>query len=449
MSQRTTPAITGCTVASPAYRVGARVLAESFIEHHPDGRFVVADLGSLGPGGEEAEPMTFADERIEVIHPELLAGSRAEVERLGMAYSTQGFAGAMKPRLLRHLLNAGRSPIFLIDADICIYGDMTELAERVAGTGCLATPHLSRPLLEGEYPTMLAGVFNTGFVGIAEGAEDLLGWWVERTRRECIFRPHRGIVWEQSWLGIAPAFFPIDVLRDAGVNAMTRDLLGGGDIEWDGDRPSLRGRPLLCFHFSGPYDPLEPDYLLSIDPSDPDTVQRPPRHGPGELHWLALEARPGARRLSRQYAAKLLAAGYATANRSPAPFTDLPGAAGGHRPMRDAYRSALIRHERNGELAPPNPFSGSGTAEFIDWLAELTGGTEEEALSRFMLGLWNCNSSASGAFPDVPGPDTHAFAAWAAERLLPPAGSLPAKLDPRLPRQRRRSSIAARIRLGR
>ena len=439
------PQITGCTVASPAYRAHAIVLAESFLAHHPDGRFAIADLGAVAPDGRPGEGLRAGDERIEVIAPATLAGSPEELARLGLAYSTQGLAGAMKPRLLSHLRSRGDEVVILIDSDIDVLGSLAPVAERARGAGTLVTPHMTRPLLEAEYPTVLAGAFNTGFAAVAAGSEALLEWWTERTRRECVFRPHRGLVWEQSWLGIAPAFFGVEVLRDTGVNAMTRELLDGADVEWGGEGPTLAGRPLLCFHFSGPYDPREPDFLLSIAPSGADVVRRGSRYGPGELHWLSLERRPGAARMSRDYADRLLAAGFDEMHGAPAPFTELPGSPGVHRAMRDAYRSALIEHERGEQPEPPNPFAGASAERFVDWLAEPVVGPDGDgdAVSRFLLGLWNVNGG--GAFTEVPGRDSAAFVSWAAERLLPPAGAVPPRLDPRIGDPRQSAALGARI----
>ena len=449
MTDRPNRQITAATVASPAYRPHALVLARSFLEHHPEGRFVLADLGAVGPDGSEQAPLETGDERIEVVHPEVLAGGREELDKLGMAYSIQGLAGAMKPRVLRWLLAEGRAPAMLIDSDICVYASLDPVAELAAESGVVVTPHMTSPLLEAEHPTLLAGVFNSGFAAVDQGGRELLDWWVERTRRESVFRPHRGIVWEQSWLGIAPAFFPLEVLRDPGVNAMTPELLDGSDVEWEDGRPRLAGRPLRCFHFSGPYDPREPEYLLATASTGVDVVQRGNSYSTGELYWLSLERRPGALRMSSAYAEKLLAAGFVESRGAPAPFSQLPGSRSVHRAMRDAYRTALIDHEKGEGEAPLNLFAGASREDFIAWLAEPAAGGDPGGLNRFMLGLWE-STPASAAFPQVPGVDAPAFSAWAAEKLLPPVGELPAKLDPRTPRAGRRpGSLASRIRGGR
>lgn len=430
MSAPDTSQITGGTVASPAYRPHARVLAASFLEHHPDGRFVVADLGAVDPQGNEQAPLGIDDGRVEIVHPEILAGSREELSKLGMAYSTQGLAGAMKPLLLRYLVEAGRSPAILIDSDICVFGALDPVVDLLSRHGTVVTPHLINPSLEAEYPTLLAGVFNTGFVAVGEAGAPLLDWWVERTRRECVFRPHRGIIWEQAWLGLAPAFFPLKVMRHPGVNAMTPGLMDGTDVVWDGDRPQISGQPLLCFHFSGPYDPREPDYLLATSPDGVDVVKRGGSYGPGDLPWLALHNRPGAQRMSNAYAERLLAAGYESSRGAAAPFTALPGGPVVHRAMREAYRVALIAHERGVGEAPPNPFAGASAAEFIEWLSEAPSEAAAAAdISRFALAAWSAQGLVS-AFPEVPGKDAAAYLGWLGARFGPEVEGIPPRLRP-------------------
>ena len=178
-------------------------------------------------------------EGVEVLDPRRGARRPARLDRLGFAYTTQGLAGALKVRLLRHLIERGSGPAMLIDSDICVYGPLDDLAERAAAEGAQLTTHLITPHAEAEAPTLLAGTFNSGFLVVAERDRELLDWWEQRTARHCIFRPAAGLVWEQSWLGLAPAFFAVNVLRDAGVNAMTRELLDH-DVEWRGDVPRAR-----------------------------------------------------------------------------------------------------------------------------------------------------------------------------------------------------------------
>ena len=199
---------------------------------------------------------------------------------------------------------------------------------------------------------MLAGTFNSGFLTVADGGRELLDWWAARTRRHCIYRPSAGMIWEQSWLALAPAFFEVEVLRDAGVNAMTRELLDR-DVEWREGAPWLSGRPLRAFHFSGPYDPHRPERLLSQSSAGPGVELVPRPEGGRPLAWLSLAERPGALQLSREYAERLLAAGFDPAAQTPAPFLRMPDGRALTVAMRSAYRDGADRGggERHGAAA--------------------------------------------------------------------------------------------------
>ncbi len=406
----------GCTVASPAYHGHARVLADSFLAHHPGSRFVILDLARAGNGA--AAPLEDLGEGIETLGPAALEDEPGELERVGLAYSTQGLAGWAKPRILRHLLGVHGGPVALIDSDIFVLGSLDDLGARARAEGTIATPHLITPHPQAERPTLVAGTLNSGFVVVAEPSAPLLEWWCARTRRDSIFRPAEGLVWEQTWLGLAPAFFDFVILRDAGINAMTRELLAA-DVEWRDGQPLLSGRPLRALHFSGPYDPQDPEWLLSQADEGPGVVRRPGPAG-GELPWLSLAERPGAGRLSREYAERLLAAGAVERRGAPAPFGKFDFRAGSlpiHQGFRSAYREGLIRAESAGAEPPPNPFAGASGEQFVEWLAEAPSPeAERDGLNRFLLGM-RAAASAITAFPQVPGADAAEYRAWAAKLL--------------------------------
>lgn len=421
-------ALIGCTVASPAYYGHARVLAASFLEHHPEGRFVIVDLGAAD-GSDAIDPTTLPD-RAELLPPVELFDEPGELELLGLAYSTQGLAGCLKPRLLRYLLSRGDGPVALLDSDIFVLAGLEDLGERAGAEGLVATPHLITPERSAERPTLIAGTLNSGFVVAARSSLPLLEWWSERTRRDSIFRPSAGMVWEQTWLGLAPAFFDVCVLRDPGVNTMTRELLDH-DVEDRDGRPHLAGSPLRAMHFSGPYDPREPEWLLSQADEGPG-VER--RGGGDGLPWLSLADRPGALAISTEYARRLIEAGAEDRRGAAPPFATLALSGGPipvHQAFRTAFREAVIAAEAAGAELPPNPFAGDCEPDaFIDWLAEpvATGGGRDSSLNRFLVGLKALY--AETAFREVPGPDTAAYLSWARHKLGPSPLGIPARLLP-------------------
>src|SRR6476661_9271036 len=112
---------TGCTVASRRYLGQARVLADSFFEHHPAGRFAV--LIPDDPDGE-----CTVGERTEVLRPRDLGMDAAEVNRMALAYTVKELSCALKVHLAGHVIGRGETAV-LLDSDMCIYGDLTPAAE--------------------------------------------------------------------------------------------------------------------------------------------------------------------------------------------------------------------------------------------------------------------------------------------------------------------------------
>lgn len=400
---------TACTVTSPAFLPHARVMTASVAEHDPGARIVVLVLGD----GELRDGAGFGP-GVEVLGiGDVL--SAEEAPRMGLMYSTQGLAGALKPRLLRHLVERDDGPVILIDSDICLYGSLAGVADRAAAGPPVLTTHSTTPLPESDLPMLKAGVFNSGFLAAGPRALPMLEWWCDRTRRDSIYMPWEGILWEQSWLGLAPAFFEVDVPRDPGLNVLGGELLDH-DVEWDGDRPRLRDTPLRCFHFSGPYDPHEPELLVSPAPEGHPAIRHTSLGGMS-VPWLSLEDKPGALRLSRAYAQRLIDAGW-DEPRPEAIFAELDGRPI-HRAVRRTYRAGVLAAESGDGTDPPNPFTGAPLDEFYEWLAQPpTPAAAQHGLNRFQLGFRESYFGAASVFPQVPGEDSSAYLDWLEKRLI-------------------------------
>src|SRR3954451_11832546 len=104
---------TGCTVASRRFLAQARVLTDSFFEHHPDGRFAV-----LIPDDPDRERSM--DERVEVLRPLDIGVEPAELCRMALSYTVKELSCAMKVRLVRYLIGRGDTAV-LLDGDLCVY----------------------------------------------------------------------------------------------------------------------------------------------------------------------------------------------------------------------------------------------------------------------------------------------------------------------------------------
>ena len=126
-----------CTIIARNYLGQAEVLAESFREHHPDGSMTVLVMDDR-EGQVESRPGLY-----DVVRPEDLPIPRFE----GMAamYEITELCTAVKPWLLRHLLDAG-DPVAYFDPDICFYDSVDELDALAREHQIVLIPHITRPL---------------------------------------------------------------------------------------------------------------------------------------------------------------------------------------------------------------------------------------------------------------------------------------------------------------
>jgi hypothetical protein len=339
----------GCTVTTVRYLAHARVLAESFLARNPGAGFsalVIDDSPHPGAGIESFETLTPAEVGVD---------SR-ELNRRAAIYQASGLACSLKANLMLALVERGSGPVLYLDADGCVYEELSHVAELAQCHALVLTPHSldPYPLWRVDSPEQMlvrSGVMNGGFLAAGSGGLEFLRWWAGRTARCCLLDGPRGLLLDQTWLTIAMAPFEHHVLRDRGCNVAGWNL-HNRDIEWDGDVPMIDGGPLRHFHLACSYDPERPHRLTTQE----------------HAHWWpTLDQRPGVARLSREYAKRLLAHGYRAAQAAPVRFDAMPGGTPLESHVRLIYREALVESELDGTQEPPNPFS-DGDERFRDWL---------------------------------------------------------------------------------
>jgi glycosyltransferase involved in cell wall biosynthesis len=120
-----------CTIAARNYLPQARVLARTYAQHNHDEPCSVLLLDDPQRTVEDSR------EPFEVLRPEVVGIERFE----GMAamYDLRELAAALKPGLLRHLLDRDGAPVACVDADIRFYDDIDEIARRSADEGVMLT----------------------------------------------------------------------------------------------------------------------------------------------------------------------------------------------------------------------------------------------------------------------------------------------------------------------
>ena len=344
----------GCTIVAGNYFAHARVVAGTFLDHHPDGRFTVLVL--------DGRPPAAAGDRFDVLEPDDIFDSR-EFARMATMYTVIELATAVKPTFLRHLIDDGSPSVLYLDPDIEVFASLADVSQLAAEHGIVLTPHLIQPTSrwDGLVPTedivLAAGAYNLGFIGVGAGARGFLDWWIDCLARECIIDVASCRFVDQRWIDLVPGYFGAYVLRDPGLNVAWWNLparaISNGD---DGYR--VNGSILRFMHYSG-YDPGRPHVLSK-------------HQGPAQR--VLLDQRPDLTGLYGRYSKLLVDAGFAELSRRTYGYETLPSGATLDRQMREVYRDALIRWEREGTgLEPPCPFVPGEEAAFAQWIQASIG----------------------------------------------------------------------------
>src|SRR5690242_3812028 len=122
-----------CTIIAANYLAHARVLAESFFEHHPNGSFTVLSLDDLSDLLEERD-------RFRVMRPDEIGIAPDELQRMALLYDVRELSTAVKPFLLRTLLDQDDHATYL-DPDIRVYRSLEFIADLAREHGLVLTPH--------------------------------------------------------------------------------------------------------------------------------------------------------------------------------------------------------------------------------------------------------------------------------------------------------------------
>jgi glycosyltransferase involved in cell wall biosynthesis len=383
---------TACTICARNYLAYARVLAESFHAHHPDGTFVVLlidDEEGLVPPGDGR----IVWRRLRDILDD------GEMRRLAGIYDVTELSTAVKPLLLKHLLDAGADAVMYLDPDIRIFESLARVWELASQHGIVLTPHTMQPFPRDGSPVnnfyiLAAGVYNLGFAAVGASARPFLDWWWQATRREALNDVSKMMFTDQRWIDFVPCLFDPYILKDPGYNVAYWNL-HGRTLTVDGDRFAVNGEPLRFFHFSG-YDVNLP-WLLS-------------RHQ-GDQPRVLLSDRPALSRICSDYRAALQLAGIADEAPSGYRWGVLAGGLEYTWGMRRLYRSALIAAEHSGGPEPPNPFDEAQPDAFIAWL-----NSPDEAgpprISRYHYQLYQSRIDLQAHFPDLHGADAPRYLEW-------------------------------------
>jgi hypothetical protein len=194
---------------------------------------------------------------------------------------------------------------------------------------------------------------------------------------------------DQRWIDLVPALFDdFAVLRDAASNVAYWNL-PERNVEVDGERVLIDGRPCRFFHFSG---------------FSPDAPQRVTRHCPS----LTMNDVAAAAPLFARYAALLRAAGFQETTSLPYAYGFFDNGA----PIPDVARELYA--ELDGVEAFGDPFAAAQAGSYFHFLV---GGVDallppRRRISRFWHAVYRHRPDVQNAFPDYFDADRQEFLKW-------------------------------------
>jgi hypothetical protein len=278
-----------CTIVARNYISLARSLLASVAEFEPSADRFVFLLDDV------ADVETFDEGR--VLRPADMF-DRATYAALARGYDVVEFSTAVKPGVLRHLLDRGYQRALYLDADIQVFAPLDVLIEPLETNDIALTPHSTEATpLEGrlrfELVILRTGVFNLGFIGVANtpDARAMLDWWEERLVRFCRNDVSSGLFVDQRWIDLVPGMVGrTAIVRHRGCNVAywnlhARRLAGTEELRLES------GEPVIFFHFSS-FDARRPGRLCKIGTR------------------IRLSEEPRLRRLLADYAQRLIERGH-------------------------------------------------------------------------------------------------------------------------------------------
>ena len=245
------------TSFSYSYLNRARVWAKSLKEIHPDW-VIWALITDKEPEGFVFNLMDEPFDRL--MAAEDLFGDAAERWLFGMDVIEA--CTAVKGRgLIKLLETPGVEKVFYFDPDTALFNSMDPVCKILDNYSIVLTPHQIDPeesgnrmaILDNEVASLNYGVFNLGFVAVANDSEGrrFSKWWADRLHDYCHDRIDIGVFVDQKWCNLVPCFFDkVFILRDPGYNVASWNL-SQRVFSFDSNGVlNVNNTPLRFYHFT-------------------------------------------------------------------------------------------------------------------------------------------------------------------------------------------------------
>ncbi|MDW8395357.1 MAG: glycosyltransferase family 4 protein [Anaerolineae bacterium] len=377
-----------CTIFAKNYLPQVRILAESYLAHHPEGQVfgLLCDRldGYYDPARERF--VTIPVENIEV----------PRFTELSLKYLIVELLTAVKPFFLRHLFERySLQQLCYLDPDILFLSPMDEVWEKLGTHNVVLTPHMVEPQrverMPNEQTMLISGAYNLGFIGLRRSPETdrLLDWWGSKLLDQGFSDPGTGLFVDQRWMDLVPGMFEgVYIHRDPGCNVAYWNLTERPIVQENG-RFFAAGRPVVFFHFSG-YSHKTPERIT--------------RHVPPQLEKLTMGDLGDGAMLFQQYCDLLIRHGANETEKWPYAFDKLPDGVPipwvARRAWREGIEAGILRED--------------AAQVYLAFLNEPVD-DQQPVINRLADWIYRNRSDVRQAFPDARGLHRRQFVRWFVE----------------------------------
>lgn len=370
-----------CTIVAHNYLPQARILAESFKKFHPESTFYIVIVDRV------IEARLVKSDYFQVVPITDIDFGNEGFGHMAAIYDVTEFATSVKPFALKQLIKS-HDCVFYIDPDIKIFASLLPLVEKTLEHGWSLTPHSVKPIVRNEWqPTEQeikgAGIYNLGYVGVTKKANEMLDWWAERLRRDCIIDVPNQLFTDQRWIDMAVGIFPVHIERNTSYNVAYWNL-DHRRLWKDGETYMVDDDVLRFFHFSG-YDPVTPHWISKYQLGRPRVL----------MSDNAVMAE-----LFVDYGDQMLAIRKEIADSGPYGWRDIIPGVQWSKGLRRLLRSELMQAELAGNELPPTPYGDDGVQRFLQWLLGVGTG-DPTKLPRYLSAIYWERGDLVHNFPEV------------------------------------------------
>lgn len=176
-------------------------------------------------------------------------------------HSIVELATAIKPFFLIRLLQRDDcGQVLYLDPDMVVFSRLDDILEALNEAALVLTPHQATAeshlaaVIDNEICSLKHGVFNLGFIGVANTEEGhrFSAWWASRVYHFCRSEIHNGLFTDQKWIDLVPALFDgVAISKSPRHNVATWNLTTRTLAEDSDGNFSVDSEPLGFYHFTG------------------------------------------------------------------------------------------------------------------------------------------------------------------------------------------------------